>query len=230
MKNKLTLTIVLFVLVTISIYLYLQRNREVELTFNPSSENLRKWLYSYSEREGGNYTTDQNIQYLIEKHLLPPKPNPLTAEYIRQKEDLAVPYYDDRVFIGKSGFYTPYFNLYSTEDGEKLNSDCTIIANFGYEKINNVLVSSYPYHTADVFDRQGLCVYVLGEDNFSYIDLSSQLKEKEILQHVYEMYNSESVYQIDETNRTITVSIFDSAKRDEQGIFFSFVRDITVPY
>jgi hypothetical protein len=193
------------------------------LTFDSISPNMGKFLEQ----------KDDNAWYLIRTFLAKDVVFDNGLETEEDKYSNAgydIKYYDSETFIGGGGFYTKEYYLYNIKNGQKLNKSCSITTNEGYIKVDKIIVSGFPFNLpTNEEHKKGLCLYSIGDKDFTYIDLTSKLNKGETLIKYSEMYGSFYDYLIDTSKKQITISIFNYNKKDGQGIN-EFIRKITVSY
>lgn len=179
----------------------------------------------FIDNQDNNYfsTTDANVRKIIETHLAGQyQPNATTDT---EKYGYSVVYfYNKDIFIAgekhsPDGAVTAFVS-HDLKTGEKIG-DCTIFANAGLYKDNDLLLS-VTYKDNGVDMQQGACLYERGESNFKFIDLSSKLSESESLFSDPAGQNLKAVIKnIDTLKKTFAVEVYDTATKDVSGNYAS---------
>ncbi|MCK9345235.1 MAG: hypothetical protein M0P64_03915 [Candidatus Pacebacteria bacterium] len=227
MKNKILILIILALAIPLAVFLNFKNQQFV---FDSSSKNIGVFL----EGDVTNYykTDDKNIKYFIKNILAKPVPGnaPEDSKYLQ----FGVAYYNQNQFLAQqSGADYIYFDLYNSRTGENLSKSCYINKSEGYLREGNVLSSVYPLHRTTDYSEQNICLYELGNNNFTLIKLNNYLKNdetfvKNINNH---SYNSTPLYDytINTEKRIITLSVFDNTSKDSDGNY-RYTRSVEVSY
>ncbi len=213
-KNiKLKIILLLVVVMSVGSYMYVQNN--VIVVDNIINNNFKQT--KLSETDSNYYTTtDKNVKYIFENFVSKTVSSnpPIERKYLQGY----VLYYDaNKYLLASDGAVYSSYGLYNINDGGKINSDCYINTAEGYTFNDEMYISASPIHLTDDYSKQGLCVYKFGRDNFSYIDLSKDLKTgetfiKDLNNHDFAKFPLYD-YKISDDNKKITLAVF----RDNKG-------------
>ncbi len=225
MKNiKKNLWVILILLLVVVIFYFIRKSNT--LIFEATNPNISKIL---NEETGDYFTTkDKNIKILLSAYANTSK----SLKDLKEKQkfnEIDIKYYDENVFLLGFGFYRYTYELYSTKDGSKINSECLITASEESTSTNNIVISGYPEYN-ETKQEKGFCIF--DRENpavLKYLNLTSKLKENETLIKGFELYRTIYSYRIDEEKREITAQVFDKNKKDEFG-YGKYVRDVVVKY
>ena len=169
-----------------------------------------------SENDSNYYTTKDKIAKFIFENFVSKIAYtniPLDRKYLQYK----VLYYDaNKYLLSSDGAVSSSFGLYNITNGEKINSECYIDTAEGYLEGNNLYVSASPVHRNDDYSKQGLCIFRLGTNNFSYIDLTKDLKSgetimKDLNNHDFAKFPLYD-YKVSEDAKKISISVFKDNK------------------
>lgn len=213
-KNS-KLKIILLLVIFISVILYISyKQNKVVVVDNIINNSFKKTKLSESD---SNYyaTTDKNVKYIFESFVSKIVPNnlPIERKYLQNY----VLYYDENNYLlASDGAVYSTYSLHNINNGEKINSDCYINTAEGYTSNNNMYISAYPVHNTEDYSKQSLCVFRLGQNNFSYIDLSRDLKADETF--IKDLNNHDFAkfplyeYIISNDSKKIVLSVFKDNK------------------
>ncbi len=213
-NTKLKIILLLVVFISVSLYILYKQNKVVIIVDDIINNNFKETKLSESD---SNYysTTDKNVKYIFESFVSKIVSNnlPIERKYLQDY----VLYYDaNKYLLASNGAVYSSYSLYNINNGVKINSDCYINTAEGYTSNTNMYISAFPIHNTEDYSKQGLCVYNLGQDNFSYIDLSKDLKAgetfiKDLNNHDFAKFPLYD-YKITDDNRKIVLSVFKDNK------------------
>lgn len=240
MTSSKKILISIAVIIIIAAFAYFAFGRQAStpdsLTEDTSTLTIDNNLGNYGlfiDNQDNSYfsTKDANVKKIIETHLAGQyQPNATTDA---EKYGYSVVYfYNKDIFIAgekhsPDGLVTAFVS-HELKTGEKIG-DCTIFANAGLYKDNDLLLS-VTYKDNGVDMEQGACLYQRGESNFKFIDLSSKLSESETL-FSDPLGQSLAAYirNVDTQEKTFEVDVYDTGNKDAEGNYV-FKRSIEVSY
>ncbi len=215
MHKNIKLKIILLLVIIISVSLYILQTKDKVVVIDNIINN--KFEQTKLSESDSNYytTTDKNVKYIFENFVskMTSSNLPIERKYLQDY----VLYYDaSKYILASDGVVSSSYSLYNINNGEKIKSDCYINTAEGYTATDTMYISAFPLHNTEDYSRQGLCVYKLGQDNFSYIDLSKDLKTgetfiKDLNNHDFAKFPLYD-YKISNDNKRIVLSIFKDNK------------------